>query len=211
MTLLVLFFINITISFDFPFGDIYGGGTSLLFFIFLFLVGAYIRLYDIKWKKCQFGRYFFVLSLFVFCYTLAQELVIGHKHQVFLYHIFNSYNSLIFFLSLFAFLWFKNVEFRMKETRAAFIFKLSPLVFGVYLISDHPLMRQWLWGQVDWNYFFSSFFFIPFSFTAILIVFVVCLLIDYVRFLLFKLLRIDNYISRFCGFVQSYPIRFLEK
>lgn len=203
-TLLVLLLINITISFDIPFGDIYGGGTSLLYFIFLFLVGAYIRLHDIKWKKCQYGRYFFVLSLFVICYTLAQELIIGNKHNLFLYHIYNSYNSLLFFMSVLAFLWFKNYRFPFSEKQKTYIFKLSPYVFGVYLFSDHPLVRTWLWSQIDWNSFFTKLYFIPLSFIVIITVFVFSLFVDVIRALLFRLIKIEIVINHISLKIETF-------
>ena len=135
--LLMFGLINITFIWKIPWGDVYGGGTSLLFFMFLFCMGGYIRIFGIKRGKGHYGKYFFLLSLLLFVWTLTLDFSVGVRHHTGPYHVINRYNGFLFFLSVLAFLWVKDMK---MDNRILFdiVTKISPYVFGVYLITQNP-------------------------------------------------------------------------
>lgn len=147
--LLIIGIINISLVWKIPLGAIYSGPTGLLFFVFLFLVGGYIKLFGVNIGKGKYGKCFILFSLFLFFYTVAQEFLLGIKHQKGFYHVMNPYNGFLFFLSVLFFLWVKNLHLNSERLRTL-VFSTSPFVFGVYLISDHPYLRKYLWGLFDW-------------------------------------------------------------
>lgn len=81
------------------------------------------------------------------------------------------------------------VLFARHEFHNGFVNALASSTFGVYLISEYPTMRQWIWRGpwVDFDAITRS----PFSFSLIIavtiVVFVACVVFDQVRALLFEL------------------------
>lgn len=75
--LLVLFAINVSLNFGFPYGDIYSSSNNILWFIFLFFVAAYIRLFDpFLQKRLKYGRYYLLFCLFLLgCYSVSEYML----------------------------------------------------------------------------------------------------------------------------------------
>lgn len=205
--LIIFGLINITLIWKFPWGSTYGGGTSLLFFIFLFFVGGYIRLFDISWGKGHYLKYFLLASLFIYALTIAYDFALGIKYQTGPYHVISSYNSFPFFLSVLAFLWVKDIKIDNKFLSSTCI-KISPYVLGVYLISDHPLVRQYLWGMFDWHDLLSKPYFIAIMLMSCMVIFILCIIIDYLRSVLFNLMKVDQLIDLSCERIKK--IKYLQ-
>lgn len=69
---------------------------------------------------------------------------------------------------------------------------IASSVFGIYLISDHPIIREWLWNKVFKVYScqYMSKLFLYYGIITILIVFMICLIIDAIRRWIFDRMKI---------------------
>jgi hypothetical protein len=191
LLIIIMGAINVVVIWKIPLGSIYSSGTCLLYFVFLFIVGGYIRLHDLQIGKGKYGYYLIFFSLAVLFITLVQDVAIGIKHHTGLYHMLNPYNGLPFFMSVLMFLYFKNLHISTHGIVSKTVFFISPYVFGVYLISDHPKIREWLWGLFDWPNLMNSAMMIPTMVISILLIFIVCIIIDYLRDKLFRFIHVD--------------------
>ncbi len=162
-------------------------GSNLLWFIFLYFLGGYIRLYF--HKDLTKANLYIVLNLLLFLDLLVLLFLdllsyyfsfLGGKETA----VFSS-NQGIFplFIALFLFLIIKNLNFKYNE----FVNKIASTTFSVYLIHEHPLIRNLLWEEVmivvnkD-----SSLSIIILGLGFSVVIFVLCSLIDLLKQTLFK-------------------------
>ena len=74
--------------------------------------------------------------------------------------------------------------------------KVAPFTFGVYLIHDHLLVRDWLWKILSLTSYANQWIFVLMVIVACLLIFVICIVIDYFRKKLFSFLHIDDLVTR---------------
>lgn len=144
--LIVLSVLNLRL-FKWPYGEIYGGPMSLMWFIYLFLVGAFVRKYRPFAGFRHFGKCYFAFGiLLASAYMLLQLVQYRHSGRPLEYGgTFN--NSFTFVTSLLIFLWAVNLSIpdgRFSKCVCSF----GPLALGVYLVSEHPLLRTVIWDEV---------------------------------------------------------------
>lgn len=169
--LIVLFFFSILGSLSFISVTI----NYVTWFIFIYFIGAYIRLYpETKYlkiindkKKSLFFLLFFLILAFI---------SIPYKG----YFYVNDVNKILAVLiAVFTFLFFINININYNK----FINTAAASTFGILQIhANSDLMRSWLWGNVfNTTYFYHTNMFILHSILTVIIVYVVCLFIDIVR------------------------------
>ena len=159
-------------------------GYDFGWFICLFLIAAYIRLYGLTFLNQKWGAALFytVMCLCIFILTIVSS-VLSQTKEVFAYYIGmpTTYNHILCLLGAIGlFMLFKNM--RAWEGKIAEIIKrLSRYTFGVYLLHEHALVRyQWMqWLGVDRVQ--GSFLFVPHMIVCILIVYVLGTIIDCIR------------------------------
>lgn len=154
-----------------PTGDIF-------WFFLLYLIGAYIRLYEPTWLNGKHtlaygvGAYGFCL---LFCLA-ADEL--GIRWPVFSQYatyFSDMQKTTMLVSSVLLFAGFKNLSIRFSP----FINTVAASTFGIYLIHDNQYMRWFLWDRLFKNAnFYDSPFLVLHAFGAISITFLVCLLAD---------------------------------
>lgn len=118
--------------------------TNTIYLFFYYILGAYIRIYDIKkWKKLKsFCGFCFSYLLIILFSMLIREFSFNYSIlDAYIFYSSNIYNIFVFSSSLFLFLFFKEVNLGNNK----FINGISSTSFGVYLFHDHPLMRDFLW------------------------------------------------------------------
>ena len=185
----LLLVIMLCLNFQFPYGDIYGGFNTIMWFAFLYLVAGYVRLHNIppffvKYKGILLIGCWIALVAF----ALLFNIVTGGG--VF-YLVSTAYHGPVFFLSLLVFIYFTYTK--MEGGFSRIICTIAPYTFGVYLIHDNYFVREWLW-----NTFIPSSFVVPMAVYCLILafcIFIICILIDYVRAQLFNLLRVDKMLS----------------
>ena len=176
--------------------DSYGvnRGYSAWWMMILYLVGAYIRKYDVL-AGTKHRKFLLTFVLTVAASTalklLIQSYAIGKYHSIRRFGTaFTNYNSVNLVICAIALLlFFRNLQ--IKPILSRIITVLSPLTFSVYLIHDHPLIRARIMK--------SAFLFLQkMSLPLMLLcavgiavgIYLVCSAVDLIRHWLFRLLKI---------------------
>ena len=181
---------------DFPLGKRFSisHGNSVWSFVYLFLIAGFIRLHL---KRISMGKVLTAVVVLALVTMVAQVILGLHDSAGHLFWL--NYNGIILLLSVAVFIWIRQM--RVPETGLCdWMVKAAPYSFGVYLIHDHLLMRDWLWHHTlsmtryaeQWTY--------PLVVLGVcLSLFVICALIDVIRQRLFTLLHIDSLVKRLDG------------
>ena len=177
------------------------GGSSLVTFVMLYFVGAYLRLYkeEISRKLKELFKCKNVITYLCIFIVLATLNYVSYRFGISILDkgrlvnelgttlvsaTFAYDNPLVILGSISYFLLFTSFNFT-----SSLINKLSPYVFGVYLISDNPYVRiklYELFGLYEGKEVTSYFIIIKIIVIAI-VIFVGCIVIEYLRVKLFSL------------------------
>lgn len=183
------------------------GGADVIWFVILYLVGAYIAKYPNKFifsKKINLSI-FIICTLFITLFMIFCNLA-GTKFE-FLQNYsryFANQNTLLLVMQSFSlFCLFNSYNFGSSVRIINF---LSSMMFVVYLFHDNKLVRVVLWENIFRNATFqdSSFLFIH-SICTILIVFIVSVLIS-----IFYKLIFDRLINAFTDRIIDIYIKKLK-
>lgn len=188
-------------------------GFSVYQFVFMYFVGAYIRKFDfnkefmkknnITQKRFLYIVVYILCAVFNFSLFCTQLVMNGLSSNISQYigGILSLYNRLynnplIVIQSISLFLLFGTYNFKNK-----IINKISSLTFGVYLIHESYYMRinLYKWIGIDKGHMLYGKTLILKAFIWIIIIFVLCSIIEWIRQLLFKMIsklkiarKIDN-------------------
>lgn len=179
--------------------DILGNGYDFKWFIVLYFVAAYIRLYhDAPIAKSQVAKYSLLYVVLLCGGGVISRLFIGAVSNALIgeaigegvLHLYNSIN--VFPASICLFIVFKNMKIK-NEIVSKLILSLGSVCFGTYLLTDHPLIRECLWETInlpqagDWGVFVQ----LGYILLVVLLLFVLGCLIEKVRFSIFKLMKCE--------------------
>lgn len=181
--------------------------NSLLWFMFLYSVSAYIRLWHNKsnislkfYHLLALGFVILTFSSTVFFNFLALKIpmfgVYGDR-------FYEMQQLPIFLISFFMFLGFKNLHINYNKL----VNLTSSATFGVYLIHENPYLRHLFW--INWfkNAKYSdTILIIPYSIGVISFVFVLCTCIEWIRIYAFE----NNYMNLIMK-TESAIIRTINK
>lgn len=160
-------------------------GYGICNFIFLYLIGRYLRLhFDNKYSKYVYLALWIVCGFLLFASNLVLSKIFG-----FHFNSFISYDTLCCFCgSIFLFLFFVKLNINSK-----IINKTSKNVLAVYIIHLHPALSEYLFVNLlkcddvtGWKYLLTIILY-P------ILLFVVFLLVEVVRKILFT--RLETVIS----------------
>ena len=158
-----------------PFVDV--GSSYVFWFMILYFVSSYIRLYPIPLFENQaFWGWMSILAVFCSYASVLFMTWLGIGPYFFLSDS-NKISALA--VAICFFLFFKN--WKLKYNRI--INKIASSTFGVLCIhANSGTMRQWLWSDVCNNaVFFTSPYLVVHAVGVVLIVFAVCTMIDQLR------------------------------
>lgn len=169
------------------------GGYSLIWFIALYIIGAYLQKYE-PLKKLSPLKCFSAYSLLCVMVFIA-GVVLSALHQRFdikdYWGAVYKYTSLpVVLSSVFLFEFFKKLE--IKSLFAQRIIRTAaPLTLGVFLLHNNLLVRRILLKNILQVPSFYSSWLMPLHYIACVIaVFVVCEIVEYVRQRLFNNINI---------------------
>lgn len=176
-------------------------GYGVLWFIVLYLSAAYIRKY---YKPSNKPAKYFVAYFVTVVLNLTFHTVFGRLGQVWDNGMVRDYNNiLVYFGAIFLFLAFLNLNVKNLTVRKVILF-ISPLTFAVYLIHESPFVSPYLWNMINVNnWCVENPLFIFFALGTILVLFLFCCAIEYVRKIIFKYLRIDYLIKKFSDCTEN--------
>lgn len=177
------------------------GGYGLIWFIVLYMTAAYIKKYyaeNGKWHK-----YLLFYVIFVFLNT-GIHFICSDKGEVWSSYMVRDYNNFLVYASAVClFLTFLN--FRIKGNIAQKIIGfISPLTFAVYLIHESPFVADFLWNKINVRVWcVNNLLFFLFAIGTVLLLFLLCCSIEFVRSRVFKLLRIDIAITKLSDLAED--------
>ena len=196
--LVVLVCICCTFTLGFPYGNIMGAGNgySLLWFICLFFWGGFLRRFDPFPGRKKLRIVFILAALLVYLFYIGKGLWRWKAGENVLPE-FSANNSFAFPLAVLLFLLFlkKTPPYR-PFTRA--LASLAPCTFGIYLIHDHPVVRQLLWedGWARTGIDSGSPWLIPAMLLACCLIFLICAGMDGCRQWVRKQIRTEALLDR---------------
>ena len=174
------------------------GGYSPWWLIFLYLVGGYIKKYNLfstgSWK--EYFACYFCFALFTFLSKIGFEFitirVLGDiKHNL----MFVNYTSpTIVGCAVCLLIAFSKMNLKKLSKIIAFF---TPLSFSVYLIHTNPLVFGGVWS----NYFLFLIKYSPLVMVlgvlgCAMIVYLCCSMIDFIRLKIFKLCKLKEKVSK---------------
>lgn len=162
------------------------GGYGIIWFVCLYLIIGYVRLYvsdDLinKYKNKYLLIYFLcgiiiaTTMLLIQCVSNKVNIKINPE-KLLLYN-----TPLVLIESLALFLYIKTINIK-KENINKIILTIAPLTFSVYIIHEHPMIRAVLYKDIlHTEICYHNPFAILIIITSILILFTVCITIEYAR------------------------------
>lgn len=170
------------------------GGVSIAWFLTVYLMGAYLRLYYRPDGKF-FGKLLWGIgaSLLIPLSRFAIEALLTTPLSkisilddlMWGYSVFFSYSSILVTLAaVLLFVAFLNLRIEGKRSSAV-ITLVAGASFGVYLIHDHYYIREALWTKIDGALWLDKWYLLPASLGTIFAVYGVCTLIELLRQRLF--------------------------
>lgn len=167
-------------------------GYDYGWFLCLFLIAAYIRLYGFPGlhKKRNAVLLYIGAALGIFLLAVVSG-VLAPALDSFVYYMDmpTSYNHILCLLGAVGFFMiFKNMK-PWEGKAAALIRRFAPYTFGVYLLHEHVLVRyEWMrWLGVERVQ--GSFLFIPHMIGCVLVVYAVGTAVDFVRACIFRVIE----------------------
>lgn len=159
----------------------------LIWFVILYTIGAYLQLYGINISNHI--RYWHGLAvLLVIMCSAIMIFYLGHESNYLRHntiYLLSEPNKLTALLcALLLFMGFRNLNIGTIK----WINAITPLIFAVYLISDHPLIRGYIFQPISQN--FDSDYFPAIYAGWVSVIFIICLIIEFLR------KKTDEYIFR---------------
>ena len=207
LLLLIMFSIIPTITNQHTFSNY---GFSIIHFVFIYILGAYLKKYPIN-QNIHFKNYssrkkimIFFLT-FIFCgvfnfllYEFSKNIININNNDLIVYmsdsiivNMYNYQNPILIIQSLSFFLIFENIKIKNK-----FINLIASNIFAVYLITENPYIKEWMYSFLGYDAIFSSPNIIIKTIIYSVTVFVICIVIELLRKLLFRI------ISKIIGWKQ---------
>lgn len=154
------------------------GGKSFGSFIFMYIIGGYIKRFTPQLKKPKF---IYLLAFIILCLAdFGCNFYSGYSRA---FGIMNG--PFVVAESAFLFMFFKDIDFKSK-----IINLFGGTTLGVYAIHENPYVRDWLWKIFDFGdkSFYKDGLYLP-KFLALAIgIFIVLAIVDMIRQMLFDLI-----------------------
>lgn len=171
-------------------GALTGGKTSILWLTYMYLIGGYFRMYPPKIKNSVLLITGGIIIILLVLYQYLKGKVAFLSNFAFLEE--DSLFSL--YLSAALFLLFLNIKSK-NEGLNKFITAVASASFGVYLIQEHCMFRNWLWLEVvRSNTMVNNWYFFPVFVLVIILLFALAFIVSKVYKLLFKF--VENQIKK---------------
>lgn len=156
--------------------------NNLLWFIYLYAIAGYIRLWHDTSKVPAFTYHVLTIGMVILTFLIIAILDwLSLKSSFFVMYVTNLFEMqqfFILFISVCMFLGFKGLNIKYSKA----INVVSTATFGIFLIHDNEYVRPFFWGELFKNATYSdTTFLIPYSIGVICLVFAVCACIELLR------------------------------
>ena len=198
LLILILIFITIipTIGNNYL-SNIFAMGNNIVIFIYLYMIGAYIRITEKTLKQERKNLIILFILTYIAMFLLTYIMELSNKDFT---KIAQPNTILMIICSVSLFMYFKDMKIK-----SSVINKIAQTTFGIYLIHDHP-NRSVIWKNIfKSHWFFQSNIMILHMIFSCISIFYVCSIIDYIRINVieknvFKIKKIDN----LCQKIDNY-------
>lgn len=182
-------------------------------FFLYYSLGAFIKMYPKSCNKTKNPRCYLLISLVLFSLLIMSSVVfdlLSNYFSAFVgkYSFFYGRGSiLVIAIAYTLFKYFTNI----KPYENKFINIVSSCTFGVYLIHDNNYMREYLWGNLFNNskYAESNYLIVHFI-LSVIIVYVACTAIEYIRKYVLEKYVFKNTINRLNSLADSMYSKLLS-
>lgn len=169
------------------------GGYSVIWFVLIYLVGAIIKKYD--FSKLFSAKFWLIISVSLFIITWFSKIILYFSNISFLSShssFFVKYVSPTIVLMAIGFLCsFSKIN--CKSSFSSVISFFASSAFSVYLIHDNAFVRKYVISRIcSYICDFSFGLFTLSIIGCVVVIFVTCILIDKIRIMIFKLIRIHK-------------------
>lgn len=180
LTLILLMLLMWSIIPTFTHSSMYG--SFIMMFVAMYVIGAYIRLYPESFEK---GAMFYglctILSILILAGLIALIDLLGPIYGFKPFESALSWGNeksiMVVLISTLTFLTFKQINIG----HIGWINLIASTTFGVYLIHEHDLFRQWMFGLLDMGTHYYSPDLVPFILVCMLGIFAFCSALEFVR------------------------------
>ena len=186
----------------------FGGGSGVVWFVTVYLFGAYLkRFYVPDGRTARHFLHFLAAGLLIPASRFVIELLLATplgkigflQDLMWGYSIFYEYNSvLVFAAAILLFIAFLNLHIKPGRLQRM-ILAAAPLSFGVYLLHDNPNVRGFVWETLNPSRLAGAWYLVPGVLLLAAAVFAVCALTEWLRKMIASLparLRKKNTVSR---------------
>ncbi|WP_448920213.1 acyltransferase [Eubacterium sp.] len=168
-------------------------------FFLYYSLGAFIKMYPKSYNKIKNSKCYLLISLVLLLLLIMSGVVfdlLSNYFSAFVgkYSFFYGRGSiLVIAIAYTLFKYFINI----KPYENKFINIVSSCTFGVYLIHDNNYMREYLWGNIfDNSKYAESNYLIVHFILSVIIVYVACTVIEYIRKYVLEKYVFKNIINR---------------
>ena len=179
-------------------------GYSVIWFAFMYLIGAAFKRYNIN--KLFSKKWWLIIAVTAFAVTYLSKITLHFIDIPFLKSksdILVTYISpTLVIMALGIFNWFSKIKCSPSLTPIISFFSSS--AFSVYLIHDNIYVREYLISKI--HNVIGGFNFVLLTLSIICIVgviFFVCILIDKIRIVIFKVIQIDKLLEQIEKFIKT--------
>lgn len=155
-------------------------GSRQLFFIFIFLIGGYVRLHRPSGRWLAWTGAAYLLTCVALTGIFAVSQMVFHTTPYL--HIKGlANNSAPLFTSVCLFLWFSSLPNPTSRV-AHWAVRTSPYILSVYLIHEHSEVRALLWDRlIRPTEYLHDWYFLFYALGACAVVMAVCIAVDMLR------------------------------
>lgn len=156
-------------------------GKSMISFLFMFIIGAYLKRFVKDDEKLHFKYLGYFVGLCIIDFSLYYFLGNVMLNKVGLYNgaVFGQFsNPFVILESVSIFLFFRGFQFKSRV-----INYIAGTTIGIYAIHEHPLMRGFIWSHNELGdpNLYNNFLGIMFIIATIFEIFIICSVIDMAR------------------------------
>lgn len=192
-----------------------GGAYGIVWFVFLYLIGAYIKryyhnnLHKRVWLLYIAAILLIPLSKLIIMAAGSLQHFIGTDKVLRISEVLYGFNTVpALCASVLLFIGF--LQLKIKNGKLITVINLSSgVTFGIYLIHNNRNLSHFLWGGVRIDYWLAERGNILVIILILCMVFAVCGLIEGLRKFLFKILRVDRTVSRVAALLEDW-LRFWQ-
>lgn len=187
-----------------------GGAYGIVWFIFLYFVGAYIKMYYTNNMQKRVWLLYMGFILLIPISKLA-VLIIGSLQNLIatdkiyrISEVFYNFNSVpALCASVLLVIGFLQLKIDNRKIASVINFA-SGMTFGIYLIHNNKNISHFLWNELRINYWLVERENILIILLILCMVFAACSAIEGIRKLLFKVLRLDQMIGRTAELLENF-------